>query len=80
MISYSFGIFLLPVSSHAKDLICRLMEPNFANRIEVDEVLKHPWFQESDVDAPTVSEPISRISLPISDVHDQQNFTGCIVS
>jgi len=64
---------LIIVSSHAKDLIFRLMEPDCRKRIEVDDVLNHPWFQA--LEFPNFSDPVSKLSST-----GQHSFKGCVIS
>jgi hypothetical protein len=66
-------VLLMIVSSHAKDLIFRLMEPDCRKRIEVDDVLNHPWFQELEI--PNISDPVSKLSST-----GQHSIKGCVIS
>jgi hypothetical protein len=49
------------------------MEPDCRKRIEVDDVLNHPWFQA--LEFPNFSDPVSKLSST-----GQHSFKGCVIS
>lgn len=41
----------------AKDLVTKLLKTNPSERISLDEILDHPWFQANPAIKPTVTAP-----------------------
>ena len=67
------------VSNQSKDLICKLMEPDFTKRIDVDDVLRHPFFHECD--SASFPEP-PELSLIDNDIalETQGSYSGCVIN
>jgi serine/threonine protein kinase len=66
---YCFLVSFVTVSKEARDLVSKMLNPDPSKRINIEEVLKHPWLanrRSSDVSSITQNDTMGDAACTVS--------------